>query len=112
MREAMGRADLPGVRRPGALLLVDRGTGTLSGIFTDGDLRRVVMRSAAELDRPARELMTRTPTTLRDTDLVRDAVNMVREHRRDEIPVVDGEGKPVGILDVQDLISMRLIEAE
>ncbi len=112
MREAMAAADLPGVRRPGALLLVDRGSGVLSGIFTDGDLRRVVMRSAAELDRPARELMTRNPTTLRDTDLVREAVTMVREHRRDEIPVVDAAGKPVGILDVQDLIAMRLIEAE
>ena len=112
MREAMSAADLPGVRRPGAMLLVDRATGALSGIFTDGDLRRVVLRSAAELDRPARELMTRKPNTLRDTDLVRDAVNMVREHRRDEIPVVDGAGKPVGILDVQDLIAMRLIEAE
>jgi len=112
MREAMAAADLPGVRRPGALLLVDGKTRTLSGIFTDGDLRRVVLRSAAELDRPARELMTRNPNTLRDTDLVRDAVNMVREHRRDEIPVVDDAGRPVGILDVQDLIAMRLIEAE
>lgn len=112
MRQAMEATDVPGVRRPGALLLVDRGSGVLTGIFTDGDLRRVVLRSAAELDRPARELMTRNPTTLRDTALVRDAVNMVREHRRDEIPVVDGAGRPVGILDVQDLIAMRLIEAE
>jgi len=112
MRDAMAAADIPGVRRPGALLLVDRATGVLAGIFTDGDLRRVVMRSHAELDRPARELMTRNPTTLRDADLVRDAVTMVREHRRDEIPVVDASGKPVGILDVQDLIAMRLIEAE
>ncbi len=112
MREAMAQADLPGVRRPGALLLVDRATGELSGIFTDGDLRRVVLRSHAELERPARELMTRRPTTLRDTDLVRDAVALVREHRRDEIPVVDGEGRPVGVLDVQDLIAMRLIEAD
>lgn len=112
MRDAMAAADLPGVRRPGALLLVERASGRLSGIFTDGDLRRVVMRSAAELDRRAAELMTRNPTTLLDTDLVRDAVSLVREHRRDEIPVVDAAGKPVGILDVQDLIAMRLIEAE
>ncbi len=112
MREAMRASDLPGVRRPGALLLVDRATGVLSGIFTDADIRRVVLRSHAELDRPARELMTRAPQTIRDTALVRDAVNMVREHRRDEIPVVDDAGRPVGILDVQDLIAMRLIEAE
>lgn len=112
MREAMRASDLPGVRRPGALLLVDRATGVLSGIFTDADIRRVVLRSHAELDRPARDLMTRAPQTIRDTALVRDAVNMVREHRRDEIPVVDDAGRPVGILDVQDLIAMRLIEAE
>jgi len=112
MREALEAANVPGVRRPGALLLVDRASGVLSGIFTDGDLRRVVLRAEGELGRPARELMTRQPNTLRDTDLVRDAVNMVREHRRDEIPVVDEAGRPVGILDVQDLIAMRLIEAE
>jgi len=34
---------------------------------------------------------------------------MVQEFRRDEIPVVDAEGKPVGLLDVQDLIAMRLV---
>jgi arabinose-5-phosphate isomerase len=41
--------------------------------------------------------------------MVRDAVRMVREYRQDEIPVVDGDGRPVGILDVQDLIAMRLV---
>ena len=70
----------------------------------------VQLITGSELDRPARELMTRSPRTLPDTALVRDAVNMVREHRADEIPVVDAAGRPVGVLDVQDLIAMRLVE--
>ncbi len=97
-------------RRPGALLLVDAVTGALSGIFTDADLRRLVLRGPAELAKPVRDLMTRSPGTLPHTALVRDAVLMVRESRRDEIPVVDDAGKPLGILDVQDLIAMKLIK--
>lgn len=94
-------------RRPGALLVVEG--GRLVGIFTDGDLRRLVLRDAGELGRPIREVMTRGPRTLRDTALARDAVAAFREHRQDEIPVVDEGGRPVGLLDVQDLITMRLV---
>lgn len=98
------------VRRPGALLLVSRQTGVLTGIFTDADLRRLILKDQSQLARPIKDLMTKAPATLRSSALVRDAVNMVREFRRDEIPVIDDHGKPVGILDVQDLIAMRLIQ--
>lgn len=108
--EALARADAGGVRRPGALLLVDQNSGRLTGLFTDGDLRRLVVRSTAELARPIRELMTCNPTTLSDSALVRDAVRLVRENRRDEVPIVDAKGRPVGVLDVQDLIAMKLIK--
>lgn len=95
-------------RRPGALLIT-RSDGTLSGIFTDGDLRRLVLRDPAELSRPVADVMTRGPRTLSDTALVRDAAAMFREHRQDEIPVIDEAGRPAGLLDVQDLIALRLI---
>lgn len=98
------------LRRPGALLLVDKASGKLSGILTDGDLRRLILRDRTELDRPVREVMTRSPRCLDSQALVRDAVNMVREFRQDEIPVIDKDGKPIGILDVQDLVAMRLVQ--
>lgn len=98
-------------RRPGAIVLVDPITGALSGIFTDGDLRRLILRNPDELKEPIERVMTRSPRTLPSTSIVRDAVRMVREFRQDEIPVVDATtGAPVGILDVQDLIAMRLVE--
>lgn len=95
-------------RRPGAMILVDD-EGRLSGIFTDADLRRLVLRDATELSRPISQVMTRTPRTLPHTALVRDAVLMIREFRQDEIPVVDEHGRPIGMLDVQDLIATRLV---
>lgn len=110
--EALARADRDHTRRPGALLLIDAASGRLSGLFTDGDLRRLVLRGVEDLRRPIRELMTRDPATLPRTALVRDAVRMVRENRRDEIPIVDELHRPVGILDVQDLIAMRLVRDE
>lgn len=98
------------LRRPGAMLLVDRSTGRLTGLFTDGDLRRLVERDRAALDRPVCDVMTKNPGTLPAAALVRDAVRMVREFRRDEVPVVDDAGRPVGLLDVQDLVAMRLVK--
>lgn len=95
-------------RRTGAVLLVDA-EGRLSGIFTDADLRRLVRREQDDLARPIRDVMTRNPQHLLVESLVRDAVVLVREKRLDEIPVVDHDGRPVGLIDVQDLISMRVV---
>jgi arabinose-5-phosphate isomerase len=98
------------VRRPGASVLVDE-AGRLSGIFTDGDLRRVIVSGGdGALDAPIRERMTKHPQHLTVDSLVRDAVRLVRERRLDEIPVVDHDGKPVGMIDVQDLIAMRVVK--
>ncbi|MFN0131715.1 MAG: KpsF/GutQ family sugar-phosphate isomerase [Phycisphaerales bacterium] len=106
VRQALHAAAGAG-RRPGALLIAHE--SRLVGIFTDGDLRRLILRDPAGLDRPLADVMTRNPRTLADSALVRDAVLMFRECRQDEIPVVDQHGAPVGILDVQDLIAMRLV---
>ncbi|MEO1130382.1 MAG: KpsF/GutQ family sugar-phosphate isomerase [Planctomycetota bacterium] len=107
VRDALHAADALG-RRPGALIVVDA-RGSISGIFTDGDFRRLFLHEPDLLESPIRSVMTKSPRVLQDTDLVRDAVRLVREHRADEIPVVDGEGRPVGLLDVQDLIALRVV---
>jgi arabinose-5-phosphate isomerase len=96
------------VRRPGALLIT-ASDGTLAGIFTDSDLRRLILRNPDEMARPIGAVMSKAPRTLPDSALTRDAVAMFREHRQDEIPIIDDAGRPVGLLDVQDLIAMRLV---
>jgi arabinose-5-phosphate isomerase len=99
-----------GLRRAGALLVVDD-AGRLVGIFTDGDLRRSLTRDGSDAwHQSIGRLMTRDPRTLAPNSLVRDAVRMVCEYRIDEIPVTDTDGKPLGLIDVQDLVALKVIE--
>ena len=110
VRGALGVAG--GTRRAGAIVLVDD-EGRLSGIFTDGDLRRLVNNSTdlpATLEEPISDHMTGSPRHLSKDDLVRDAVRLVRELRVDELPVVDERGAPLGLIDIQDLIAMKVVK--
>ena len=104
-------AQAGGLRRAGAVLIVDD-DGKLVGIFTDGDLRRSLIKGGSDAwHEPIEKYMTTNPTTLHESDLVRDAVHLVRTHRWDEIPVVDQQGKPLGLIDVQDLVALKVIES-
>ncbi len=98
---------MSGEGSPGAVSLVDD-DGKLVGFFTDGDLRRL-MRGGdpAVLNRPVREVMTERPTTVSTESLVAEAYRVLRGRRIDQVPVVDGEGKPVGIVDVQDWLDIE-----
>ena len=70
----------------------------------------MVERDPAEaLGVPIASVMTARPKHLTVDDLMRDAERLVREHRLDEIPVVDHDGTPVGLLDVQDIVSMKVV---
>ena len=103
-------AESSGVRRAGALVVVNA-AGHLAGIFTDGDLRRWVTNNAqVSLDVPISQAMTRNPKHLTIHDKVRDAAHLMRELRIDEAPVVDAHGAPVGLIDVQDLVALKVIE--
>ena len=94
--------------RPGAALVVD-GDGVLRGIFTDGDLRRLLeLGNGSRLDAPVDDHMGRDPKSVRPDALVDEAERLLREYRIDQIPVVDAAGKAVGLLDIQDLLHTRL----
>lgn len=108
VREALVLAAAGG-RRPGAILIVSPETGRLEGIFTDGDFRRLMLKDPDGLGRSIAQVMTHGPRTLTDSALVRDAAHLIQECRQDEIPVVDEAGRPVGLLDVQDLVAMKLV---
>jgi arabinose-5-phosphate isomerase len=94
--------------RPGATGVHDA-AGRLVGIFTDGDLRRLVELEQTDFSRPVAVAMGRNPRTIRPDDLLVDAARVLREARIDQVPVVDGEGKMVGLLDVQDLLAAKII---
>jgi len=97
-----------GQRRAGAILLIND-EGKLTGIFTDGDLRRLVMNETNPMDQIIGNVATTNPQRLPSSALVRDAQQLITEYRVDEIPVVDEDNIPMGLIDVQDLIAMKVV---
>ncbi|MBN2483702.1 MAG: KpsF/GutQ family sugar-phosphate isomerase [Candidatus Omnitrophica bacterium] len=81
----------------------------LIGIFTDGDLRRHLGKDKNILTRPVEEVMTKGPVVVREDDLASAAVEILETKKIDEVPVVDKLGRPVGMLDVQDLIAAGVV---
>nr|WP_255575296.1 KpsF/GutQ family sugar-phosphate isomerase [Caldovatus aquaticus] len=92
-------------KRFGVLGIVG-GSGRLVGVITDGDLRRALDADggAALLARSAGEVMTRTPRTVAPDQLAAEALRMMNERAITVLFVVDGDGRPVGILHVHDLL--------
>jgi len=81
--------------------------GTLGGIFTDSDLARLFeRRHDAALDEPIGRVMTPRPTTLPVGTRLRDAVTILETRRLSELPVLDQAGRPVGLVDIVDLVGL------
>jgi arabinose-5-phosphate isomerase len=93
-------------RGTGAIMLVDA-DGKLEGLFTDSDLARLVeRREFAAFDRPIAECMTRHPITLQSGQRVEDALTLLHGHQISEIPVLDQDGRPIGLVDITDLVEL------
>ncbi len=105
VRAVFARARQRG-RRTGAVMLTDE-RGCLAGLFTDSDLARLFeQRRDDALDRPIREVMTASPYTIRVGARLMDAVELLRRHKISELPVIDAENRPVGMIDITDLIGV------
>ena len=88
----------------GATSVVDKNK-KLVGYFTDGDLRRILQQKGTDvLAKPITEVMTKNPYHLLDTLPAIEAAKMIHRTHVDNLPVLDKNGKVVGIIDEKDLI--------
>ncbi len=94
--------------RAGACVVVDD-EGKLCGIVTDGDLRRALLRDVTLFHAPVTEVMTKTPKVIHPDALAAEALRLMQAHQIDDLPVVDEERRPVGMVDVQDLLRAGLV---
>jgi len=94
--------------RAGAASVVDR-SGKLTGIFTDGDLRRHVESDKNLVVRKVKDVMTKDPVTIPKDHLASEALRILQDKRIDEVPIVDARHRPIGMLDVQDLLKAGLV---
>jgi len=99
-------------RRSGAVILVNE-LGKTSGIFSDGDLRRLITdNDGTALQKPVASVMTHNPKRIAADALASEALAIMKEFRIDELPVIDAADKPVGLIDVQDLVILKMLDVD
>ena len=97
------------VKRHGAVMVADA-DGKLAGIITDADLRRLMTKKGASAFKlKAGDIMTAPCKSIRADALAAEATAIFHKFRIDELPVVDPEGKPLGLIDVQDILTIKVV---
>ena len=97
------------VKRHGAVMVVGE-DGTLAGIITDADLRRLLTKHGKDgFDFKAGDVMTAGCKKIRADALAAEATAIFHKFRIDELPVVDADNKPVGMIDVQDIVTIKVV---
>jgi arabinose-5-phosphate isomerase len=111
LREALVAQRRPG-RRTGAIMIVDR-DGRLSGFFTDSDLARLLeAKRDVAIDGPISAVMTRGCSSIVIDSPLAAACDLLVRRKISELPVVDAEGKPVGLIDITDIVGIVRDEPE
>lgn len=100
--DAMNRA------RAGACLIL-KPDGGLAGIFTHGDFARGFRADPLLGGKQVASLMTRNPISVQADDLAVEVLRTLGQNRIDDIVVLNGEGKPVGLIDTQDLARLKIV---
>ena len=95
-------------KRMGMAAVVDAGDHVI-GIFTDGDLRRLLERGDDIRVLTAGEVMTRTPATIGPHTLAAEAARRMEERRINQLLVVDAEGRLLGALHILDLLAAKVV---
>lgn len=94
-------------KRYGVSAVVNK-EGCLTGIFTDGDLRRLVQNGKEFLSLNAGSVMTPNPKTVSSTTLAKECLDILETYRITQLLVCDSEQHPVGMVHIHDLITLGL----
>jgi arabinose-5-phosphate isomerase len=92
----------------GASAIVDD-DGRVLGIFTDGDLRRLIEKGVDLRSMVARDVMHPAPRTIRDDALAAEAAQQMEQYRITSVLVVDADGRLVGAINSNDLMRAKVI---
>jgi arabinose-5-phosphate isomerase len=97
------------VKRHGAVMVVDE-EGKLTGIITDADLRRLMAQHGQRTFQfKAGDIMTADCKRIRADALAAEATAIFHKYRIDDLPVVDSDDRPVGLIDVQDIVTIKVV---
>lgn len=105
LREAVAAMSRGGM----GMTAVTDARGAVTGIFTDGDLRRAIERGADIAAGRVRDVMTPGPKTIAPGALAAEAVQLMERHKINQLLVVDDAGTLVGALNMHDLFRAKVV---
>lgn len=90
-------------KKLGCAIMVDD-TGVMTGILTDGDIRRTLLKYTNTSSLITKEVMTKNPKVIQATDLAAKALHIMEKHSITSLAVCDSSNKPVGLIHIHDLL--------
>ncbi len=90
-------------KKLGCAIMVDN-NGVMTGILTDGDIRRTLLKYNNTSSIVTKDVMTKNPKVIQDTDLAAKALHIMEKHSITSLAVCDNSGKPVGLVHIHDLL--------
>lgn len=93
--------------RSGAAAVLDSQT-RLSGIITDGDVRRALLARDDALAQEAEQVMTRDPKIAHPQEAAVEAFRLMREYKIGDMPVVDSDRRLQGMLNLKDMLNLGM----
>lgn len=85
-------------------------TGKITGVITDGDIRRLLLKKLDAGNVQARDFMTRNPKHIKETDSLEDAIVKMEKYKITHLFVVSSLLKPVGVINIHDIVEGAIVE--
>lgn len=95
-------------KRLGSALIADD-RGRLLGIFTDGDLRRLVNRNEEFMHKMAGAVISSKPKLIGPDELAEKALKIMEDHSITALVIVDPENRPIGIIHIHDILKSKVV---
>ena len=92
----------------GMAMIIDK-SGRLSGILTDGDIRRTVLKYSDITNLSAKDVMTVNPKTVQEKDFAASALHLMEKYSITALAVVDDDNKPVGVVHIHDILKAGVV---
>lgn len=92
----------------GMAMLTDK-SGRLSGILTDGDIRRIVLKYKDLTNLCAKDVMSVNPKTVQSTDFAASALHLMEKYSITALAVVDDDNNPVGVVHIHDILKAGVV---
>ncbi|MBE7705849.1 MAG: KpsF/GutQ family sugar-phosphate isomerase [Cyanobacteria bacterium SIG30] len=90
-------------KKLGTAIIINE-NGVLTGVLTDGDIRRILIKYDNISNLKLQDVMTRNPKTISKVDLCAKALSIMERHSITSLAVVDDNQIPIGIIHIHDLL--------